>query len=202
LGQVCEKFSAERFFRSACEGVVPEQLEKLFEILQSQAGRDIFCIANGIGALEPLSFTRPAAGELVQVYDKMITLPPATIIPATAQTATTPPQLQKIVPSLGLLIHICAPSSQALVIKHLRGRAEDLTAAEFGSLLMKRMAVVGFGEGFCPAGEPGAGEEDGTFSNIEHVILPAKAGFDVYAKNVNPYSPATFSIHGEMWETC
>lgn len=195
--QGCNKFSAEQFFRDSCNGAVPEQLLTLFKFLQTPMGRDLFCIANAIGALEPLSFTRPGAGELVQVYDKMVTVPPATFGPPTPESPDGP-----IVPSEKKLISICAPEGKALVIKTLRGKGEDLTALQSGTLIFKRLAVVGFSEGFCPAGEPGEGDGIGTFQNIEHIILPAKAGFDVYAQNWNPYSPATFSLHGEMWETC
>jgi hypothetical protein len=187
----CNKFSAEEYFRSICGGNIPPGLIKLFQSLESQAGQEIFCMANAIGGLEPLSFTRPGAGELVQVYDKMITVPAATI-----------DTNGKIVPRDGKLIQICAPEGKVLVIRTLRARAEDLTAAQSGNIAMKRLAVVGFSEGFCPAGEPADGDDLGTFQNIEHVLLPSKAGFDVYGRNNSPFGPATFSIHGEMWETC
>ncbi len=194
----CEKFSAERFFRDQCEGGVPTALSRLFTFLQTPQGQDIFCIANGIGALEPLSYTRPGAGEIKQVYDKMITVPPATL-GAPNQNGFNPDGIK---PSDGLLIHICAPENKILVVDKLRGKGEDLTALTSGVLLMKRLAVVGFSEGLCKAGEPGAGDELGTFENIEHLLLPGRSGFDLYAQNWNPYSPATFSVHAEMWETC
>lgn len=31
---------------------------------------------------------------------------------------------------------------------------------------------------------------------------PFCGGFDLHIMNFNPYSPAMFSVHGEMWETC
>lgn len=187
----CEKFSAVQFIRDACNQEVSKALTKLFAELQSNVGQDLFCVLNGIGALEPLSFTRPGAGEIVQVYDKAITVPAATILPD-----------GRIQPSDGRLISICAPEGKALVIKILRATAGDLTASEHGEIVLKRLAVIGFSEGLCKAGEPGDGDEDGTFSNIEHIILPPKAGFDVYGRNKWPYGSATFQIHGEMWETC
>lgn len=192
MGTYCEKFSAEKFFRDGCAGNVPQALNNLFANLKTSTGQDLFCILNGIGALEPLSFTRPGAGEIVQVYDKAFTAPAATF---EADGVTIKPSDVK-------LISLCAPDGKALVVKILRATAADLTASEHGEILMKRLAVVGFSEGFCPAGEPGDGDEDGTFQNIEHLILPSRAGFDVYGRNHWPYGPATFKLHGEMWETC
>lgn len=192
MDRVCEKFSAERFFRESCQGSVPEALKKLWLDMGTEQGRDLFCVLNGIGALEPLSFTRPGAGEIVQVYDKSFTAP----------AATFGPDGVTIRPSDVKLISLCAPEGKVLVVKILRATPGDLTASQHGEVVMKRMAVVGFSEGFCPAGEPGDGDEDGTFQNIEHIILPSKAGFDVYGRNNWPYGPATFKLHGEMWESC
>lgn len=194
----CEKFSAERFFRDQCEGNVPRALFKLFENLKTATGQDLFCILNGIGALEPLSFTRPGAGEMVQVYKKSVTVSPATLGTPNVNGANQ----DGVIPADKLLIHLCAPENKILVVKYLRASGEDLTALEKGEILFKRMAVAGFSEGFCPAGEPGGGDELGTFQDIEHLLLPSRSGFDLYARNWDPYSPATFSVFGEMWETC
>lgn len=186
----CEKFSAEQFFRTLCVGEVPSDLQRLYSELSAN-GKDLFCIANAVGALEPLSYTRPGAGEIVQVYDKAKTAPAATI---DANGKITPADVK--------LISLCAPEGKVLVIKILRATAADLTASNDGEIVMKRLAVIGFSEGLCKAGEPGDGDGFGTFQNIEHVILTPKAGFDLYGRNHNPYSPATFQVHGEMWESC
>lgn len=187
----CEKLSAEAFFRAICNGAASGGLDRILKSLETSLGSDLFCIAHAIGALEPLSFTRPGAGEIVQVFDKTIIIPAATLDAA-----------GNVVPRDGKLIRMCAPDGKALVVKTLRALPVDLTAVLFGNIVMKRLAVMGFSEGFCPAGEPADGDDLGTFQNIEHVILPSKAGFDVYARNNSPYGPATFSIHAEMWETC
>jgi hypothetical protein len=187
----CQKLSAVEFVRAACEGKIPGGLVHLFKSLETDLGRDLFCLANAIGALEPLSFTRPGAGELVQVYDKTIVVAAATL---NADGTVKPRD--------GKLIQMCAPDGKVLVVKTLRAAPVDLTATLFGNIAMKRLAVMGFSEGFCPAGEPADGDDLGTFQNIEHVLLPPKAGFDVYARNNSVFGPATFSIHAEMWETC
>lgn len=183
---------AEEFYRALCSGTLPKGLQNLFKDLETPVGVDLFDIANSIGALEPLAFLRPSAGDIVEVYDKSVTVDPATFAPDGVT----------VIPTDRKLIEICCPDEKILVVKTLRGAAADLTASEFGEILMKRMAVMGFSEGFCPAGEPGDGDDFGTIQNIEHVILVPKAGFDVTARNHSPYGPATFSIHAEMWTTC
>jgi len=153
--------------------------------------RDLVSILCYLGEFEPAGASRPGACNLVTVFDKGIGLPPATIGPD-----------GKVIPSTGKLIKICAPADKSLVVHKLRGLPANLTASESGSVFSKVMQVMGFSEGFCPPGEPGDGGDIGTFQNIEHVVLCPGAGFDLYARNYSPFSPALFSVHAEMWATC
>ncbi len=191
MPEVYRKFSAEEFFRDLCGGKIPSDLEGLKNFLKTNEGLDFFSLLNAIGAMEPLSYTRPGATEPKQIYDKTITVPPATI-----------DSNGKVTPSDGALIKICAPEGKVLVVDKLRLLPVDLTAVEWGTVVYKRLAVMGFSEGFCKAGEPGDGDDEGTFQNVEHLILPGKSGFDLYGRNSNPYSPASFWVHAEMWESC
>ncbi len=191
MPEVYRKFSAEEFFRELCGGKIPSDLEGLKNFLRTNEGLDFFSLLNAIGAMEPLSYTRPGATEPKQIYDKTITVPPATI-----------DSNGKVTPSDGALIKICAPEGKVLVVDKLRLLPVDLTAVEWGTVVYKRLAVMGFSEGFCKAGEPGDGDDEGTFQNVEHLILPGKSGFDLYGRNSNPYSPASFWVHAEMWESC
>lgn len=153
--------------------------------------KEILCAMAAVGALEPLTATRPSATDLVTVFDKVVDVPVATLA-ADGET---------VVPTERVLIRICA-GQQSLVIDRLRALAANLTAAQSGSIKYKRVAVSGFSEGYCPPGEPGVGEEEGTFQNIEHAILCPEAGFDVYGVNHDLFSNALFSIHARMWSTC
>lgn len=153
--------------------------------------KDILCAMSVVGALEPLTATRPAAADIVTVFDKTVDVPHATL----GEDGVT------VVPTERVLIRICA-GQQSLVIERLRALAANLTAATSGSLKYKRVAVSGFSEGFCPPGEPGVGEDEGTFQNIEHLVLCPEAGFDVYGVNSDLFSNALFSIHARMWSTC
>jgi hypothetical protein len=191
LIEVYRKFSAEEFFRELCNGKIPSDLFQLERFLKTNEGGDFFSLLNAIGAMEPLSYTRPGATEPKQIYDKTITVPPASI-----------DSTGKVLPSDGCLIKICAPEGKVLVVDKLRLLPADLTAVEWGTVVYKRLAVVGFSEGMCKAGEPGDGDDEGTFQNVEHLILPGKSGFDLYGRNSNPYSPASFTVHAEMWESC
>ena len=192
MPEVYRKFSAEEFFRELCGGKIPTDLFGLQKFLRTDVGLDFFSLLNAIGAMEPLSYTRPGAAEPKQIYDKTVTVPPATL----AADGIT------VVPSDGCLIKLCAPEGKVLVVDKLRLEPVDLTAVQFGTVVYKRLAVVGFSEGFCKAGEPGDGDDEGTFQNVEHLILPGKSGFDLYGRNSNPYSPASFWVHAEMWESC
>lgn len=192
LRSACPAVSVQEYLIACCQksGPPPTLLGALAS-LGTQVGRDIFCIASALGALEPLATLRPGACDIVTVFDKTVEVPPAAI-----------DAKGNITPSERKLIQICAPMGLALVVDTLRALPANLTAALAGSLTFKRLAVSSFSEGFCPPGEPADGDDMGTFQNIEHVLLRPESGFDVHAKNENPYSPALFHIHARMWATC
>lgn len=176
---------------ASCKGFLPASFN---QIENGEPGllRDLVCFAAKIGALEPLSAIRPDALQLVTVFDKTVSVEPATF----AADGVT------IIPAEKKLIQICAPMQQALVVDKLRAVAANLTAAESGDIVFKRLAVFGFSEGFCPPGEPADGDDLGTFQNVEHVILRPESGFDVHARNHDPFSEALFHIHARMWVAC
>lgn len=158
---------------------------------KSELLKDLLCVLGVVGGLEPLSASRPGATDLVTVFDKTVEVPVATL----AADGVT------IIPSEKKLIQICA-GQKALVVDRLRALPANLTATQSGNIVFKRMAVMGFSEGFCPPGEPADGDDLGTFQNIEHVILPPEGGFDVHARNFDLFSKALFTIHARMWSTC
>jgi hypothetical protein len=153
--------------------------------------QELVSILCALGAFEPLGATRPGACDLVTPYDKIVEVPPASI-----------DMNGKITPSTEKLVRFCAPQDKSLVIHKLRGTPANLTAATSGQVFSKVMQVMGFSEGFCPPGEPGDGNDLGTFQNIEHVVLCPGSGFDLHARNSDPYSPALFHVSGESWATC
>lgn len=187
----CIPISLADYIAAVCKGKMPASWLAVGGLEPSQFLKDLVCFASAIGALEPLSAIRPAATELVTVFDKTVEVPPATVNAAGA-----------IVPAEAKLIQICAPMGKALVVDKLRGLPANLTATESGDIVFKRLAVFGFSEGFCPPGEPADGDDLGTFQNVEHVILRPEAGFDVHARNHDPFSPALFHIHARMWTAC
>lgn len=188
--QEIERFVLDDFILAMCAGKVPAALVRLFDSLETPVGRDIFKIAYAVGALEPLSATRPSVGELVMVFDKTVTVPAATIVDG------------KTVPGQAKLIRICAPQGKSLVVETLRALPVNQTAVDSGSLLFKRVNVFGFSEGFCPAGEPADGDDQGTFQNIEHLLLRPESGFDLYAENFDPASAGLVHVTARMWTAC
>jgi hypothetical protein len=187
----CIPITLMDWISSACKGKVPASYLQVGDGGPSQFLKDLICFASAIGGLEPLSAMRPSAIELVTVFDKTVEVPVATLN-----------ALGVIVPSEAKLIQICAPMAQALVVDRLRATAANLTATQNGDIVFKRLAVMGFSEGFCPPGEPADGDDLGTFQNVEHVILRPEAGFDVHARNHSLFSPALFHIHARMWAAC
>jgi hypothetical protein len=158
---------------------------------QSEFAHAVVCAMGLVGALEPLSAIRPDACNIKDVYDKTITVPPAVLNPDGS-----------ITPTDGKLMHVCAPMGKSLVVDKVRVTPANLTAEESGEVAYKRVSMFGFSEGFCPAGEPGDGDGLGTFQTYEHVILCPESGFDVHARNNDPFSSAKFHIHAEMWAAC
>ena len=153
--------------------------------------QDIISILCALGRFEPVGITRPTACDLVMIFDKTVAVEPATI-----------KENGKIEPAIGKLIRFCAPSHRSLVVHKLRALPANLTAAESGEVFSKTQQVMGFSEGFCPAGEAGDGDDIGTFQNVEHVVLCPEAGFDLHARNHDPFSPALFHVFAESWTTC
>jgi hypothetical protein len=178
----------EEWIRSCRSG---KRLPQFLLLEETEWGKAISCALQLVGAAEPLTATRPDACTIKNIFDKTIVVPPATI-----------DDDGKIVPRDGLLIKICAPMGQALVVDKLRVLPANLTAKEKGEVAFKKQAVFGFSDGFCNAGEPGPGSPRGTFQNYEHVVLCPQSGFDVWGRNYDPYSSASFDVHAEMWTAC
>lgn len=155
--------------------------------------QDIVGILCALGNFEPAGAHRPGACDIVTSFDDLVEVPPAAI---NAEGL--------IVPSTKVLIKICAPAHRSLVVDFLEGIAANLTAWESGEIFSKAMQVHGFSEMFCPPGEPGPGSpsDQGVFSNIRRIVLCPGAGFDLSARNHDPYSPASFHVKAVMWSTC
>lgn len=189
---ICPPMSLGDYICDVHKGI-PITLDRLVNNYgqKSEFLKDILCVLGLVGGLEPLSASRPGATDLVTVFDKTVEVPAATLAPDGVT----------IVPSERKLIQICA-GQNALVIDRLRALPANLTATQNGDIVFKRMAVMGFSEGFCPPGEPADGDDLGTFQNIEHVVLKPEAGFDVHARNHDLFSAALFTIHARMWSTC
>lgn len=155
--------------------------------------KDLVSILCAIGAMEPLGATLPRACDIVTQFDTTTEVPPAAIDAS-----------GKITPSSAVLIKICAPQHRSLVVHELLALPANLTAEMSGEIFSKALQVPGFSEFFCPPGEPGPGKSPdiGVFYNVRRVILCPGAGFDVSARNHDPYSPALFHVKAVTWSTC
>lgn len=155
--------------------------------------QDLVSLLCALGQFEPAGAHRPGACDIVTSFDDVVEVPPATI-----------EEDGSITPSTAVLIKICAPAHRSLVVDFLEGLPTNLTAWESGEVFSKSMQVPGFSEMFCPPGEPGSGKvsDAGVFSQVRRIILCPKSGFDLSARNHDPYSPASFHVKGVMWSTC
>lgn len=191
-GLVCSQVTVADYLQACkCKGGAPTSFQYLGQGEPSGFLKDLVCLASALGALEPLAAMRPGACDLVTVFDKWVTIPPAHLN-----------ALGQIVPGEAKLIQICAPMGQALVVDKLRALPANLTSMTSGDIVFKRLAVFGFSEGFCPPGEPADGDDLGTYQNIEHVLLSPESGFDVHGRNFDLFSPGLIHIHARMWATC
>lgn len=161
---------------------------------------DIVSVLCALGLFEPAGAHRPSVCDIVTSFDDIVEVPPAEEDP---EPDSDDPE-DAVIPSSKVLIKICAPEHRSLVVDFLEGIAANLTAWESGEIFSKALQVPGFSEMFCPPGEPGPGSASnlGVFSNIRRIILSPKAGFDLSARNYDPFSPALFHVKAVMWSTC
>lgn len=188
----CPKLSLSEYLK-ACFGHrnVAPVIAAPFAAMESPiTGKDLVAILCATGLFEPRGATEPRACDITTQFQKTVTVPPAT----TDAFGT-------VVPSTEKLIRICAPQGLSLVVHDLEALPANLTATESGEVFSKVMQVMGFSEMFCPPGEPGDGDDLGTFQNIKRVVLCPNSGFDLHARNHDTTSPALFTVRGEMWAT-
>ena len=146
-------------------------------------------VAGSIGALEPLSATRPGACDPRVIIDKDILVPAATVVDG------------KVVPTRRRAIALCAPMNRALLVDVLQVTPVNLTASRQQNTRpeFKRVNIATFGE-WCLPFEPL--DEPNLFVNVEHIAVPPKAGFTVEVANDNQFSDALYQVHAEMWASC
>lgn len=176
----------EEYLAYCCSGRLPAAVNEA--VNKSQGLADLVGMAELIGALEPLGATRPGVCDPVVVVDRVISVPPATIN-----------QAGQIVPNDGKAISICAPMNRALVVETLRLLPWNLTAVQSGEAQFKLVNLGPFG-GWCLPFEPEQGP--GIFVNVEHIVVPPRAGFSLYGTNHDTTSVAKFHLNARMWATC
>lgn len=184
-GMECS-MSLQDYIVYCCTGKLPASVQAVRN--RSPLLNDLVCLADLLGALEPVCATRPGVCDPVVVVDRDIAVPAATL---NADGSVTPSEARAI--------SICAPVNRALVVEELRLLPANLTAAESGEAEFKKVNLGTFGE-WCLPFEPEGGP--GLFVNVEHIIVPASAGFSLHAKNHNAFSEALFHLHARMWACC
>lgn len=142
-----------------------------------------------LGALEPLAASRPGVCDLVQRYRRTVEVPPATLDAS-----------GRVVNSRALAAKLCPSAETVIVVDLLELEPSNLTAELDGAVEVKTSPLTLFDKNCLPFGAKN--EDCGAFFNIEHVILCAKTGLEIWAVNCNPCSPALFTLKGRLWETC
>lgn len=181
-------YAAYCFGRSKKSPTIPWALKT-----EGTTPQDLVSILCALGNFEPAGAHRPGICDIVTSFDDVVELPPAGFDVD-----------GNVVPSTRVLIKICAPAHRSLIVDFLEGIATNQTAWESGEVFSKSMQVAGFSEMFCPPGEPGPGSPTdlGVYSNVRRIVLCPGAGFDLSARNHDPYSPAGFHVKAVMWSTC
>lgn len=188
---LCEKMSLADYAKFCCTGILPLNVSKaLSQSAQDPYLRAILCAAEMVGALEPLSATRPGVCDPVIFFERNVVLPAATLNDDGSVT-----------PSEARLVSFCAPTNRALVIAESRLTSANETAENqpVPMPLYKRVNLGTFGE-WCLPFEPDT--LPGSFVNVEHVIVPSGAGFSLYVQNHNPNSEAIYNYKARFWASC
>jgi hypothetical protein len=176
-----------------CRGQRSPASQAILQFKQSsQLANELACLAEMIGALQPLSAWRPDACVPKSIYDDVVEVGPATLNPDGSITETCKKA-----------IVFCAPMDKAIVIDKLRVTPANLTAIESGQVKRNSAKLSSFSEDLCVPGEAGDGSDTcGTFWNTEHIILCPQAFLLVTVCNCSPYSNALFNVHAESWTAC
>lgn len=188
---LCNPMSLADYTRYCCTGKLPGHVQQaLSQASQDPLLRAILCAMEIVGALEPLSATRPGVCDPVVFFSRQITLPAATL---NADGSVTPTEAR--------VISFCAPTNRALVIQKSRVSAGNDVAANqpVPMPLYKRVNLATFGE-WCLPFEPDS--LPGAFVNVEHIIVPPGAGFSVYVQNWNPNAEAVYDYEARFWASC
>jgi hypothetical protein len=188
---LCNPMSLADYTRYCCTGNLPAQVQvALSQAAQDPTLRAILCALEIVGALEPLSATRPGVCDPVIFFTRQVTLPAATV---NADGSVTP--------SEGRVISFCAPTNRALVIQRSRVSAGNDIAANqpVSQPVYKRVNLATFGEWCLPFEPDGL---PGSFVNVEHIIVPPGAGFSIYVQNFNPNGEAVYNYEARFWASC
>jgi hypothetical protein len=180
------KMSLAEYARYFCTGQLPDNVLKIFAG-DEKFLKDLICMASLIGALEPLSATRPNAGDPVIFYERQVTIAPADIdgVPREEQVA-----------------QFCAPMNRAMMIAESRLSPANAAASQqpVPQPIYKKVNLGAFGENWCMPFEPSS--KPGSFVNIEHILVPPGAGFAIYAQNYSTTEEAIYNYKARMWISC
>lgn len=188
---LCYPMSLADYSRYCCTGQLPASVKHaLSQAAQDPVLRAILCAMEIVGALEPLSATRPGVCDPVIYFTRQVTLPAATL---NADGSVTPTEAR--------VISFCAPTNRALVIEKSRVSAGNEIAANqpVPMPVYKRVNLATFGE-WCLPFEPDS--LPGAFVNVEHIIVPPGAGFSIYVQNWNPNGEAIYNYKARFWASC
>lgn len=188
---LCSPISLADYARICCSGKLPKNAAVALEYAkQNPQLYAILCAMEMVGGLQPLSATRPGVCDPAIHYTRTIILPAATIDDA-----------GNVTPSEARVMSFCAPTNRALVVEKSRVSPGNLTARTqpITMPIYKRVNLGTFGE-WCLAFEPGTLE--GSFSNVEHIIVPPGGGYSIYVQNWNPNSEAIYEYEARMWAAC
>lgn len=178
------------YVKFCCTGTLPGNVAAAL----SKAATDpylkaILCAAEILGYLEPAAATRPGVCDPAIYYERQISVPAATLVDSV------------IVPAEVRVISFCAPINRALVIEESRVTAGNAAALvqPIAMPLYKRVNLASFGE-WCLPFEPL--DAPGAFSNVEHIIVPAGAGFSIYVQNFDTSGVALYNYKARFWASC
>lgn len=168
-------------------GVADPKIEKLAQ--SSPNVKDILCVLDALGRLEPADLSHPNPDQYVVRPIKFVNVDPADIRTDAGANPDPVPRRVKV-------LSLCAPMDHVLVVKRVCIIPINLGAMRNGGIRYK--SIIGAWKGICPELE-GQTECQGINMVLENIILLPRQSLEVQLLNYSTCSRAAYWVQYDSW---
>lgn len=147
--------------------------------------RDLLCLLDGIGALEPLSGIRPGVNQAVT----------RTRVPVSVPRATLNDEGQ-IDPGKYLAFWTCPPKGRIGIAAKVDVIPGNTIATDHGGVFYRKLAQNSLKDLCKDWNFPDCG---GFVTTVENIVVMPGSGLSVYLMNYSRFGEALFSVEVETW---